>query len=151
MNIHADFKLKNRWIMMLSIILFSFATSNLYADIVIIVHPENDSALTPGDLKQIFLQKTKKFPNGEKVLPINQKFSSDIRQTIIKKLLRKLPRQDKAYWANYQFSGKGSPPRVVKGDEDVISLVSTNKYSIGYIDKASLNDSVKAVYTISTD
>lgn len=145
MNIQIYFKLKKQWMLMILLFVFSGAS---FADVVVIVHPDNNSVFQADDLKQIFLKKTKKFPNGDRAIPINQKSSSDIRKLIIVKLLKKLPRQDKAYWANYQFSGKGRPPRVVRSDEDVLALVAKEKSCIGYINSAVLNNSVKAVYTI---
>lgn len=147
MDIPIYSRLHKKWILILIGILFSIAGIS-FADVVIIVHPENDSVFKPEDIKQIFLKKTKKFPNGMKATPLNQRSSSDIRKIIIMQLLRKLPRQDKAYWANYQFSGKGRPPRVVRGGEEVLALVAKEKSCIGYINSELLNHSVKVVYTI---
>jgi len=47
------------------------------------------------------------------------------------------------------FSGKGMPPRVVKGNQVMIDFVRSEKGAIGYIDSASVSTKVKAVY--STD
>lgn len=141
---------KKQRILFLMLILFSFAATS-FADVAIIVHRDNNSNLTAEDIRDIFLKKTKSFTNGQKALPINQKRGTDIRNTVIEKILKKNSSQETAYWAHYQFSGKGRRPKVVNGDKNVISFVAKNKFAIGYVDRKSINDSVKVVYIIKTE
>jgi len=125
-------------------ILFSLASS---AEVVVIVNLSNDSALDSNTIKRIYLGKVKSFSNGNIVLPVNQKSSADVAGEFSKKVLKKSSSQLKAYWSKLVFSGKGSPPKEVRGDAEVISLVANNPDTIGYIDAASLDSSVKVVGT----
>lgn len=129
---------------MLSIIaiLFSLASN---AEVIVIVNLSNNSTLDSNIIKRIYLGKVKSFSNGNIVLPVNQGSSSDVAGEFSKKVLKKSSSQLKAYWSKLVFSGKGNPPKEVKSDEQVISLVANNPDTIGYIDAASLDSSVKVV------
>ena len=75
----------------------------------------------------------------------SQEESSSARKEFDSNVLSKSGSQLKAYWSKLIFTGKGSPPKEVSNDADVIDLISKNPSMIGYIDAASLNDTVKSV------
>jgi hypothetical protein len=43
------------------------------------------------------------------------------------------------------FTGKGTPPKVVANDAEVISLISANPNLIGYIDATAVTGTVKVI------
>jgi hypothetical protein len=45
------------------------------------------------------------------------------------------------------FTGKGTPPKELLTDQEVIDLVSQNPSMIGYIEKESVTSAVKVVAT----
>lgn len=55
----------------------------------------------------------------------------------------------KAYWAKFQYIGKGFPPRTVESDSDVIQWLLDNKNGIGYINRNSVTDDLKVLMIIS--
>lgn len=115
------------------------------ADIVVIVHPSNSDALDKKKISKIFLGKLKRFPSGSQTVPITQKSSNKARGEFDKKVLKKSASQLKAYWSKLLFTGKGQPPKEVTNDSEVIELVAGNPNVIGYVDAASVNDSVKVL------
>jgi len=117
------------------------------AEVVVIVHPSNSSSFDQSGISKLFLGKAKSFSDGNQAVPINQEESSSARKEFDSNVLSKSGSQLKAYWSKLIFTGKGSPPKEVSNDSDVIDLISKNPSMIGYVDAAALNDTVKSVGT----
>ncbi|MBL4910137.1 MAG: phosphate ABC transporter substrate-binding protein [Alteromonadaceae bacterium] len=131
---------------MLGVFCSSLLVSHLAnAEVAVIVNSANSSAISDTEISRLFLGKLKKYSAGDKAVPINQKFGSAIRKEFEKKVLKKSSTQVKAYWSKRVFSGKGKPPKELTSDKDILAQISANKNAIGYIDAASINDSVKVI------
>lgn len=118
---------------------------SVFADVAVIVHPSNTNTIDESFIKKAFTGKVKSFDNGESVIAINQESDTKSVEEFNEKLLNKSASQLKAYWSKQIFTGKGTPPKEVSNDNEVIKLVSTNPNLIGYIDASTVNDSVKVV------
>ena len=129
---------------LLKIALLAFCFPAL-ADVAVVVHPSNSNAIDKTFIKKVFTGKVKSFGDGASVIAINQESSSAATGEFNKKLLNKSASQLKAYWSKQIFTGKGTPPKEVPNSEEVLKLVSSNPNFIGYIDAASVNDSVKVI------
>ncbi|PCI44972.1 MAG: phosphate ABC transporter substrate-binding protein [Moraxellaceae bacterium] len=129
--------------------LFAVATSFSFADIAVVVHPDNAvTTITDSDLSRIFLGKTDSFPDKSKATPIDQKEGSPLRDAFYIMVTKKDAAQLNSYWSRLIFTGKGTPPKMVRNDRKVKSLISKNTDHIGYIDTANVDDSVKVIFTI---
>lgn len=118
------------------------------AETAVIVHPDSGiSSLNDQDISRIFLGKSKSYPNGNKVAPINQKDGA-ARDTFLKEVCKKSASQYKAYWSKLVFTGKGTPPKELSGDAEVKSAVASNPEAIGYIDASAVDASVRVVYKL---
>lgn len=115
------------------------------ADVVVIVHPSNDAEIDIKVVKRIFLGKESKFSNGKEALPINQVPSSAARGSFDSDALGRSSNQIAAYWAKLIFTGKGIPPKELDSDAAVLDTVANNPNAIGYIDSASISDTVKVI------
>lgn len=129
---------------LLKMLLLSCSFS-VFADVAVIVHPSNSNTIDESFIKKAFTGKVKSFDNGESVIAINQESDTKSVEEFNEKLLNKSASQLKAYWSKQIFTGKGTPPKEVSNDNEVIKLVSTNPNLIGYIDASTVNDSVKVV------
>lgn len=129
----------------LSVAFLLFSSASVFSDIAIIVHPSNSSSLDKSTIAKIFLDKQKRFSNGGEAIPLNLKGGSDIRSNFTTTILKKNSAQAKAYWTQLLFTGKGTPPKEMETDADVVRLVSANPALIGYIDSKSADDTVKVV------
>jgi len=118
-----------------------------YADIAVIVHNTNDVSLEKRKIARVFLGKIKKFPNGQKAVPIAAKGGSAQEAEFNKKVIGKSASQLQAYWSKLVFTGKGTPPQEINSDAEVIELVKSNPNIIGYVDAASVTGDVKVVAT----
>jgi len=118
------------------------------AEFVVVVGAKSPvSTLTSEQVAQIFLGKVSTFPGGEQASPIDQPDGVGIRNEFYEKLTNKTQKQVLAYRANMVFSGKGKPPKEVANSQDVKKALSESPSSIGYIEKAAVDGSVKVVFT----
>jgi ABC-type phosphate transport system substrate-binding protein len=122
-------------------------STSAIADIAVIVNPSNANSLDGSTISRIFLGKAKSFPDGSNAEPINSQEGAPSSNEFNQKVLKKSASQLKAYWSKLVFTGKGTPPKAVGGDEDVLKLVSSNSNAIGYIDASKVDGSVKVVAT----
>lgn len=91
----------------------------------VIVHPSNSAALDQSSISRIFLGKAKSFPGGGSAVPINLADGSAGSEDFNAKVLNKSASQLKAYWSKLVFTGKGTPPKAVANDAEMIALIST--------------------------
>lgn len=103
----------------------------------VIVNPQNTSALTPVQVSNIFLGKS------NDLVAVDQAEGNALRDPFYLRLTGKDPAQLKAYWAKMMFTGKAMPLKALSSDAEVKKFVASNPNSIGYIDKSSLDGSVK--------
>jgi ABC-type phosphate transport system substrate-binding protein len=130
----------------------SLASRAAVADVVAVVSAK--SSITTLSIRQItdlFLGKVTRFPNGVPATPIDQAEGSAVRDDFYKATTGKSPAQIKAYWSKIIFTGRGQPPPTVTNNIEVKKRVVENPTAIGYIDKASVDDSVKIVLISSED
>ncbi|MBU2881487.1 phosphate ABC transporter substrate-binding protein [Psychrosphaera sp. B3R10] len=117
------------------------------AEISVIVHPSNQAKIESTDIARMFLGKMKSFPNGGIVLPINLAEGTAPRKAFDKTVLKKSSSQIKAYWSKLVFTGKGSPPREVSNDTEMLELIKANPSLIGYVSSGSITSDVKVIAT----
>ncbi|MEQ3658333.1 MAG: phosphate ABC transporter substrate-binding protein [Glaciecola sp.] len=110
------------------------------------MNPGNSiTSISKGDLKKIFLGKSKVFTNGSPADPIDMSEGSTTRNAFYQDMIKRSPEKMKAYWAKQVFSGNGIPPHDVGNAADVKGWVKGNAAAIGYIDSADADDSVKVI------
>ncbi|MBV1915692.1 MAG: phosphate ABC transporter substrate-binding protein [Pseudomonadales bacterium] len=126
--------------------LFTLSTG-VMAEVSVITHPSNGASIDAKAVSKIFLGKSKKFPGGVEAVPIEQPKSASAHLEFHENVTHKKPSQLTSYWSRRVFTGKGQPPKEVRSDAEVISLVSRNPNMIGYVDSSAVNDSVKVVLT----
>jgi ABC-type phosphate transport system substrate-binding protein len=95
----------------------------------------------------IFLGKTSRFPDGSLALPIDQDEGSAARDEFYATFADKSPAQLKAHWAKIIFTGRGQPPTSVLSSIEVKKRVTATPNSIGYIDRALVDGSVRVLRT----
>lgn len=113
------------------------------AEIVVVVNPANQaSRMFSEQAAQFFLGKSDMFT------PVDQGKDSAIRKEFYEKIASKTLAQVEGAWAKIEFSGKGSAPKSYGSDSAVKKAIAANPSAIGYINKASVDDSVKVLLTL---
>lgn len=112
------------------------------ADIVIVVHPTMQENITMDDISRVFTGRSSILE------PVNLTDANPVRSVFDEKALGRSSSQIKAHWSKLVFTGKGTPPKELASDSDVLSYVASNEFAVGYINSANVNDSVKVIHTI---
>jgi len=123
------------------------ASGSCMADIAVIVHPSNANSLEALDISRIFLGKAKSYPDGAQAVPVAQSDAASASDEFNTKVLTKSSSQLKAYWSKLVFTGKGTPPKEVDSDQEMLELIQANPSLIGYVQSTSVNESVRVVAT----
>uniref|UniRef100_A0A486XGP6 ABC-type phosphate transport system, periplasmic component n=1 Tax=Rheinheimera sp. BAL341 TaxID=1708203 RepID=A0A486XGP6_9GAMM len=125
-----------------------FAPLSVSAAIAVVVHPSNQTSLTQDDLVRLYTGKLSAFPDGTSAVPVNLADSVALRADFDQKALGRSSSQVKAYWSKLVFTGKGTPPKEVVSDGEVLTLVASNPNLIGYVSAAAVSDKVKVLLTL---
>jgi ABC-type phosphate transport system substrate-binding protein len=113
---------------------------------VTVVSPERpETALSKNEVRDIFLGRRHRFPNGEKATPIDQPENSPVRNEFYSNVIGKSPAQIKSHWSKIVFTGRGNPPKDVLNDTEVKQAVKNDSGIIGYIDKQSTDERVRVL------
>ncbi|HEX8604642.1 MAG TPA: phosphate ABC transporter substrate-binding protein [Pseudoduganella sp.] len=118
------------------------------ADLVVIVSARAPvTALRADQVADIFLSEANRFPDGSEAIAIDQQIGTVLRNEFYDRVAHRSPALMKAYWTKMVFTGRGQPPREAAGSA-VRKLVAENPGMIGYIDRADLDPTVRAVLTV---
>lgn len=120
----------------------------LDAAIAVVVHPSNHTSLTQDELVRLYTGKLSAFPDGSSAVPVNLADAAPLRADFDQKALGRSSSQIKAYWSKLVFTGKGTPPKEVASDDEVLTLVANNPNLIGYIAAEAVSDQVKVLLTL---
>lgn len=129
----------------LTLLVSLFFSAQAVSAIAVIVNKSSSAALDKEQISRIYLNLDKKLPDGKPIIPIAHSSSSALAGEFNQNVVGKSSSQYKAYWSKLIFTGKGTPPKEVDSDSEVIQLISNNPDLIGYIDKSSVTDSVKVI------
>lgn len=124
-----------------------FGSSATLAEVVIIAHPASGAAeLDAATAKKLFLGKITSLPGMSSVALIGQADSSATKAEFTEKVTNKALNKYKAYWSKMIFSGKAVPPKELADDAEVKAYVAGHADAVGYVDAASVDDSVKVLF-----
>jgi hypothetical protein len=106
------------------------------------------NTLDPGQVRDLFLGNLSFLPDGSSVILVDQPASSPLRNDFYLKVTNKSAAQARAQWAKLYFTGRGIPPHEGLNSEDIKKYLNANPGSIGYIDEAAIDGSVKVIYVV---
>jgi ABC-type phosphate transport system substrate-binding protein len=124
----------------------TLAVNSVTADVVAVVSSTSTiTSLSYAQVTDIFLGKINRFPNGTLAVPIDQVEGSPARDEFYATFAGKSPAQVKSLWAKIIFTGRGQPPKAVSNSIEVRKLLAANPQAIGYIERSSVDNSVKVL------
>lgn len=115
------------------------------AEVAVIVHPSNAATLDADAISKLFLGREKSFPGGAAAVPLALSDDAAATAEFNDKILKKPSSQLKAYWSKLIFTGKGTPPKEIASDAEMVKLISSNPNMIGFVDAKAVDGSVKVV------
>ena len=127
----------------LVVLIVSFNSMALAADVVLIINKANPMATVSNqDAQNIFLGKKTTWDTGKKIVLVDQQ-NQRVLDFFAKSIVKKSSQQYATYWKKALFTGTGIPPKAVDDDAEVKAFITGNKDAIGYISSAALDGSVK--------
>jgi ABC-type phosphate transport system substrate-binding protein len=136
---------------LLSIVLLAAAgslalASDPGAGLRLIVHPGNDVGSMERELlADAFLKKATRWPDGEAIEPVDQRFGSPIREHFSQHVLRRSAAAIRSYWQQRIFTGRGVPPPELESDAAVLRYVQTHRGGVGYVSESAVITAVNVI------
>jgi len=96
------------------------------------------------ELRRIYLLQTRKLKDGSVVEPVLQKRGS-LHDAFSRQFLDRDSEEIRTYYHGVVFTGKGSMPREMNSDEEMISFVGRTRGAIGYVSGSTNTDGVKVL------
>jgi hypothetical protein len=123
-----------------------FASASEPAGFRVIVHPGNPLAAAERDvLADAFLKKKIRWPDGEPILPVDQRVDTPVRERFSEAVLRRSVFAVRSYWQQRIFTGRGVPPPELESDEAVMRYVRTHRGALGYVGAGTALNGVKGL------
>ncbi len=125
-----------------------FFAATTQAEIVVIGNLGGIESLSFTQVENIFMGRTRSLPNGQVAAPIDQ---ATLRAEFYERLTSRPLEQIDAYWARITFTGQASKPDILPNDNKVLAKVGCkcNESAIGYIDRKSLNNTVRVLLILN--
>jgi len=132
--------MKLRLYCLIPVLSLSLIAMSANAELVVIVNKDNPAT-------KMYLAQVAQFYLGGSTLfaPVELAENSPARTEFYKKVLDKDAAQVQAIWSKLLFTGKAKAPKEFKTDAEVKKFVSATPNAMGYIDKSSVDDTVKVV------
>jgi ABC-type phosphate transport system substrate-binding protein len=120
-----------------------FTASSLVSAEVVVVMGTGSTvpSLSREQVSNIYLSKTRQFPNGGTPVPLMLAQGSN-NDEFFTKVLNRSDAQARAYWARLTFTGKGIAPRELKDSNEIKQTLSSNPYAIGFVQKSEADSNV---------
>lgn len=113
------------------------------AEIVVVVHTTNPTGpLGVDQVAHLFMGQTRI------LTPVEQAKNSAIRREFYQKVAGKTLNQVESNWARLEFTGRGTAPHTYPTDAEVKKAIARDRNAIGYIDKGSVDKSLKVVLSL---
>jgi len=116
------------------VFLTGIAAASLQAgEIKIIANPSvGASGISSDDLKRVFLITKSSLSDGSHVEPVLEKGGA-AHEAFLKEYLGKTDAALSTYYRSLVFTGKGSIPKTLASDAEVVSYVAKTKGAVGYV------------------
>ena len=102
------------------------------------------TSVSADDLKGVFLEEKTSFSDGSHVEPVLQK-SGAVHEAFVKDYLGKNDSALQTYYRSLVFTGKGSMPKTVGSDAEVVAYVAKTKGAVGYVSASASTEGVKVL------
>lgn len=97
------------------------------------------------DLGRIFLGRKSTWPGGQEAEPVDQARNAALRTSFCETVLNKTVDAVESHWQAQVFSGKGTPPKALNTDAEVLDYVRKWPGAVGYVSRNASADGVKVI------
>jgi len=119
------------------------------ADIYVVVNASNGiRPLTHKEAVDLFMGRTRTYPNGDYVLACDLPRDNPVRVTFYQALTGMSQAQLNSYWSSLMFTGQVMPPQLLQSEQAVMDMVKRNPGAIGYVAQEPTDKGLRVVMTI---
>jgi TonB family protein len=129
------------------------SVDTLAGNVRIIANPSvKTEAISASEIKSVFLEERNSLRDGTHVEPVLSK-GGPAHDAFLKDYLATNDGALQNYYRSLVFTGKGSMPKILHSDEEVVAYVAKTRGAIGYVSSTATVDGVKtlAVYQTEND
>ncbi|MGE5452225.1 MAG: hypothetical protein ACM3VZ_10355 [Acidobacteriota bacterium] len=127
----------------------ALAWGGAWADVYVIVNATNTiHALTNKEAVDMFMGRTRTYPNGDYVLAFDLPREHATRVAFYQTLTGMTPAQLNSYWSRLMFTGRVMPPQMLLTEQNVVDMVRRNPGAIGYVGQEPQDKGVRVVLTL---
>ena len=139
-----------RWLSIAAIIV-SAGLSAWAAEIKIIANVSVAAdSIAPAELKSVYLLQRRALADGSSVTPVVRR-SGATHQLFLKEYLDRDPEEIRTYYHGLVFTGKGSMPKEVDSDVEMVTYVARTRGAIGYVSSDASTEGVKMLAVAQQD
>jgi TonB family protein len=100
--------------------------------------------ISAADLKRVFLEEKNSLGDGTHVEPVLQK-SGPVHEAFLQEYLGRSENDLRTYYGALVFTGRGSKPKALGSDAEVVAYVARTRGAIGYVSSAASAEGVKTL------
>jgi TonB family protein len=120
----------------------------LAGSVRIIANPSvKAEAITASDIKSVFLEERNSLRDGTHVEPVLSR-GGPAHEAFLKDYLGKSDDALQNYYSTLVFTGKGSMPKTLHSDDEVVAYVARTRGAIGYVGSTTPVDGVKTLAVV---
>ena len=101
-------------------------------------------AISVGELKSIFLEERRSFSDGTHAEPVLEK-SGPAHETFLVEYLGESNEELQKYYRSLVFTGRGSMPKAVGSDTEVVAYIARTNGAVGYVSAETITEGVKTL------
>ncbi len=138
--------MKNSRVLFAVVLLLAFASPVVQAaSVKVIANPSvAANAITPDDLREVFLSEKNSLRDGSRVSPVLAKGGA-AHEMFVKQYLGKTSETLQTYYRSLVFTGRGLMPKVLGTDAEMVSYVARTRGAIGYVSSDANLEGVKTL------
>lgn len=131
------------------ILTLALAWVSARADVYVIVNANNAlHALTNKETVDLFMGRTRTYPNGDYVLAFDLPRDHAARIAFYQTLTGMSQAQLNSYWSRLMFTGRVMPPQMLQSEQGVLEMVKRNPGAVAYLSQEPQDKGVRVVLTL---
>jgi TonB family protein len=138
--------MKNRRLLLVVAFLVSLGVGSAAAGNIKVIANSNvkAAAVSVGELKSIFLEERRSFSDGTHVEPVLEK-GGPAHETFLVEYLGQSNEELQNYYRSLVFTGRGSMPKALGSDPEVVAYIARTKGAVGYVSAETNTEGVKTL------
>jgi TonB family protein len=137
----------HRLVFLVAVIVFFAPVGVMAADIKVIANASVKGEVSASEIKSVFLEEYNSLKDGTHVEPVLEK-DGPVHEAFLHEYLGGTDDDLQNYYRALVFSGRGSMPRQLSSDAEVVAYVAKTKGAIGYVSADTIGEDVKTLNII---